>query len=79
MNKRLLYFEDYLRRSRTFYRHSQTISYSINRYKVLIQLSPEGEVNSGGIYRDEKRRGIYLALWTDPEADSCFSIYQISR
>ena len=27
-----------------------------------IQLSPEGEVNSGIIYRDAKRRGIYLAL-----------------
>ena len=27
-----------------------------------IQLSPEGEVNSGGLYRDAKRRGIYLAL-----------------
>ena len=44
-----------------------------------MQLSPEGEVNSGvGIYRDSKRRGIYLALSTDPEGDSCFSIYQIS-
>ena len=33
-----------------------------------IQLSPKGEVNSGGnIYRDAKRRSIYLALWTDPE------------
>ena len=30
------------------------------------------------IYRDAKRRGIYLALFTDPEGDSCFSIYQIS-
>ena len=44
-----------------------------------MQLSPEGEVNSGvDIYRDSKRRGIYLALFTDPEGDSCFSIYQIS-
>ena len=41
--------------------------------KDSIQLSPEGEVNSGA-----KRRGIYLALFTDPEGDSCFSIYQIS-
>ena len=33
-----------------------------------IQLSPEGEVNSGRrIYREAKRRGIYLALFTDPE------------
>ena len=31
-----------------------------------------------GIYQDAKCRGIYLALLTDPEGDSCFSIYQIS-
>ena len=55
-----------------------------------IQLSPEGEVNSGGyIHGDAKRRGIYLALFTDPGGggggggggglgNSCFSIYQIS-
>ena len=30
------------------------------------------------IYRDAKRRGIYLALFTDSEGDSCFGIYQIS-
>ena len=35
----------------------------------IIQLSPEGEVNSGGY--------IYPPLFTDPEGDSCFSIYQI--
>ena len=29
------------------------------------------------IYRDAKRRGIYRPLFTDPEGDSCFSIYQI--
>ena len=29
-------------------------------------------------YRDVKRRGIYLALFTDLDGDSCFSIYQIS-
>ena len=29
------------------------------------------------IYRDTKRRGIYPPLYTDPEGDSCFSIYQI--
>ena len=28
------------------------------------------------IYPEVKRRGIYLALFTDPEGDSCFSIYQ---
>ena len=30
--------------------------------------------NSGGYYAE----GIYLALFTDPEGDSCFSIRQIS-
>ena len=29
------------------------------------------------IYRDAKRRGIYPPLFTDPEGDICFSIYQI--
>ena len=36
-------------------------------YKEIVnsvQLSREGEVNSGNIYRDAKRRGIYLALFT---------------
>ena len=35
-----------------------------------IQLSPEEEVNSGVIYLDAKRRGIYLTLLTDPKGDS---------
>ena len=32
------------------------------------------------MHRDVNRRGvlIYLVLFTDPEGDSCFSIYQIS-
>ena len=43
-----------------------------------IQLSPEGEVNSGGYtYIDASRLVIYPPLFTDPEGDSCFSIYQI--
>ena len=49
-------------------------------YKEIVnsvQISREGEVNSD-IYRDAKRRGIYLALFTDPEGDNCLSIYQIS-
>ena len=29
------------------------------------------------IYLDAKRRGIYPPFFTDPEGDSCFSIYQI--
>ena len=28
------------------------------------------------MYRDAKRHGMYIALGTDPEGDSCFSIYQ---
>ena len=40
-----------------------SVKYSLNS----IKLSPEREMNS-----------IYLALLTDPEGDSCFSIYQIS-
>ena len=39
-----------------------------------IQLSGEGEVNS--TYQEAKRRGKYRALFTDPEGESCFSIYQ---
>ena len=35
-------------------------------------------MNSGGYIPDSKRLGIFLALWTDPEGGSCFSIYQIS-
>ena len=42
-----------------------------------IQLSPEGEVNSGGyIQRREASRYISIALHRS-EGDSCFSIYQI--
>ena len=28
------------------------------------------------IYREAKRRGIFLALGTEPDGVSCFSIYQ---
>ena len=38
-------------------------------------LSPEVEVNSGDLCLDAKRRGIYLALFTDPEGDGCFIIF----
>ena len=45
-----------------------------------MKVSPDGEVNSGGwVHQVAKRRGIYLGLFTHPEKDSCFSIYQISR
>ena len=40
-----------------------------------MQLSPKGEVNSGGyIPRREVSRYIYPSLFTDLEGDSCFSI-----
>ena len=57
---------------------SVTLEKTWKETKNIIQLSPDGEVKSGNIYRDAKRRGIYLALFTDAEGDSCFSIYQIS-
>ena len=44
------------------------------QFSNVIQLFPEGEVNGGrytSIY-------MYLALFTNPERDSCFSIYQVS-
>ena len=55
-----------------------------------IQLSPEWVVNSfndldlmiiflvNSFDRDAKRRRIYPPLFTDPDGDSCFSIYQTS-
>ena len=46
--------------------------------KNIIQLSPEGEVNSGGyIPRRETSRYIYPPLFADPVGDSCFGIHQI--
>ena len=38
-----------------------------------MQLFPEGKVNSGG--SGAKRPGKYLTLFTEPDGDSCFSIY----
>ena len=55
--------------------------YAHNYNDIIIQLSPKGVVNSGRyISRDAKRLGIYmyLVLFTDPERNSCFSIYRIS-
>ena len=39
-----------------------------------IQISPEGEVNSDG-YIQRREASRYIS--TDPEGDSCFSIYQV--
>jgi len=41
------------------------------------QLPPKGRWIVVDIYRDAKRRGIYPPLFTDPEGDRCFSVYQI--
>ena len=54
------------------------IGYQHKPYNNNIQLSPKGEVNSGGyIPRGAKCQVIYPPLFTDPEGDSWFSIYQI--
>jgi len=54
-----------------------TSSNSSGRVENNIQLSPEGRWIVVDIYRDAKRGGIYPPLFTDPEGDSCFSIYQV--
>ena len=46
--------------------------------KIIYNYPPKGRWIVVHIYWHAKRRGIYPALWTDPEGDSCFSIYQIS-
>ena len=43
---------------------------------IVNNYPPKGRCIVVDIYRGAKRRGIYLALGTDPEGDSCFSIYQ---
>ena len=45
---------------------------------ILYNYPPKGRWIVVDVYRDAKRRGIYPPLFTDPEGDSCFSIYQIS-
>ena len=58
-----------------FGRHLRYLQNDVYR----MQLSPKGEVNRGGyVCWDMKHWGVYLPLFTDPEGDSCFSIYQIS-
>ena len=44
---------------------------------IIYNYSPKGRWIVVDIYRDAKRWGIYPPLFTDPEGDSCFSIYQI--
>ena len=45
--------------------------------RIIYNYPPKGRWIVVDIYRDAKRRGIYPPLFTDPEGDSCFSIYQI--
>ena len=45
---------------------------------IIYNYPPKGRWIVVDIYRGAKRRGIYPPLFTDPEGDSCFSIYQIS-
>ena len=44
---------------------------------ILYNYPPKGRWIVIYVYRDMKCRGIYLALFTNPEGDSYFSIYQI--
>ena len=44
---------------------------------IVYNYLPKGRWIVVDTYRDTKRRGIYPPLLTDPEGDSCFSIYQI--
>ena len=46
-------------------------------WTILYNYPPKGRWIVVDIYRDAKHRGIYPPLFTDPEVDSCFSIYQI--
>ena len=47
------------------------------RNVILYNYPPKGRWIVVDIYRDAKRQSIYPPLFTDPEGDSCFSIYQI--
>ena len=50
-----------------------------NQRRIIHNYLPKGRWIVADIYRDVKHRGIilYPSLLTDPEGDSCFSIYQI--
>ena len=56
-------------------KHSVFLSWSLTA--IVYNYPPKGMWIVVDIYRDAKRRGIYPPLLTDPEGDSCFSIYQI--
>ena len=50
----------------------------LQRWLLTLTTQPSTLKLSGNPDLDAKCQGIYLALFTDPEGDSCFSIYQIS-
>ena len=51
---------------------------SINTVGIIYNYPPkERWIVVDIIYRNAKRRGMHLPLFTDPEGDSCFSINQI--
>ena len=54
-----------------------TLSNWATKPQIVYNYPPKGRWIVVDIYRDAKRRGIYLPLFTDPEGNSCFSIYQI--
>ena len=56
---------------------SKSIIENVVDKSIIYNYPPKGRWIVMGIYRDSKRRGIYPPLFTDPEGDSCFSIYQI--
>ena len=47
------------------------------KVKIIYNYPPKGRCIVVDIYQDAKRRDIYPQVFTDPEGDSCFSIYQI--
>ena len=47
------------------------------KYLILYNYPSKGRWIVVDIYWDVKCRGIYPPLFTDPEGDNCFSIYQI--
>jgi len=52
-------------------------NYSLQCWWIVYNYPPNGRSIVVDIYWDAKRRGIYPPLFTDPEGNSCFSIYQI--
>ena len=57
--------------------HSYFPCLNLNMNLIIYNYPPKGRWIVVGIYWDAKCRGIYPLLFTDPEGDSCFSIYQI--